>query len=109
MPVQKGKRRRSRIRNRPSHYESGETDNLPTVDEKPKRAAKPVMRRGWNPPLWVNLMLGVGMAVFGIFFFVLPQKGMGSGQRLLLLVGYFLVAGFYLFRAYRQYRQRQET
>jgi len=74
---------------------------------KPQR--QKVMRKGWTPPLWVNVAFGASMLVLGVTFTVLPQRGMSTQNKLLLLVAYCVVAGFYLVRAYRQFRKRREA
>lgn len=108
MPVQKGKQRkrpRNRIRRDPA-TEGGET----SAETAPKtRAAKPVGRVRRQPPLWLNIMLGVIMAVAGPYFTIFASNGMGTAPRLILLLGYFLIAGYYFGKAYRQYRRRTAT
>jgi hypothetical protein len=46
------------------------------------------------------------MLVAGVYFFAFVQQGMDIRTRLLLLVAYVAVAGFYFFRAYKGYRTR---
>jgi len=66
------------------------------------------MRRGWTPPPWVNAAFGVGMLIFGVAFFFFTPGAAASTQKLVLLGLYVLIAAFYLVRAYRQYRDRQQ-
>ena len=77
----------------------------------PSSGAKPVkpqiMRRGWQGPPWFNAVLGLFMLGAGVAFFLAPSKGISARDKALLLVGYVVLAGFYLFRAYRAYRQRK--
>lgn len=49
------------------------------------------------------------MLVFGAVFFARPDSHMSTVSRLALLIGYLVVAGFYLVTAYRQYRERRGT
>lgn len=65
-----------------------------------------VARRGWQGPPWLNAILGVFMLLAGGYFFLFVQKGMDVKTRLILLVAYIAVAGFYFFRAYKGYRVR---
>jgi hypothetical protein len=108
MPVQKGKQRkrpRNRIRRDPA-TEGGET----SATTAPKtRAARPVGRVRRQPPLWLNVMLGIIMAVAGPYFTIFASNGLSLAPRLLLLLGYFLIAGYYFGKAYRQYRRRAAT
>jgi hypothetical protein len=46
------------------------------------------------------------MLIAGVYFFAFVQQGMDIRTRLLLLVAYIAVAGFYFFRAYKGYRAR---
>jgi len=66
------------------------------------------MRRGWQAPLWVNLAVGTGLVVAGLVFFLLPGKGTGTGQRLIFLLLYFVLAGLYYGKAIRQWRTKQQ-
>jgi len=111
MPVQKGKRRK-RPRNRTSLERTFEPSTAPpkSPGADDKRSARPVRRTGRTQPLWVNVVIGVGMLVLGAFFtFILPQKGMSTGVKLALFIGYCIIAAFYLSKAYRQYRARGGT
>lgn len=105
MPVQKGKRRR-RPRRRGAPLEDYEPQAA-TSTSPPKGTARPIMRRGWQAPLWANLAIGFFLAVSGAFFFLFPGKGAGSGQRLLFLLLYFALAGLYLGKAIRQWMQKR--
>jgi hypothetical protein len=60
-------------------------------------------------PLWANVVFGVSLLLIGFVFFVLPQKGSSTSTRLVFLVAYLFLAGFYLMKAYRQYRARSGT
>lgn len=46
------------------------------------------------------------MLIAGLYFFFFVQQGMDIQSRLLLLVAYVAVAGFYFFRAFKGYRGR---
>jgi hypothetical protein len=59
-------------------------------------------------PPWMNGALGAFMLAAGVYFFII-QKGMDTRTRLVLLVGYIAVAGFYFYRAYRGYRERASS
>jgi hypothetical protein len=54
-------------------------------------------------------MLGIIMAVAGPYFTIFASNGLSLAPRLLLLLGYFLIAGYYFGKAYRQYRRRAAT
>ena len=108
MPVQKGKRRK-RPRRRGSGGLAPAADEV--VEPSPavgKRAARPIMRRGWEPPLWVNATVGVVLFVLGIFFMMAPNPGFSGGVNVFILLGYFALAGLYLGKALRQYRRRRQ-
>jgi uncharacterized membrane protein SirB2 len=79
---------------------------VPEQSRAPARTRRP--RQRWQPPLWFNVALGVGMIAVGVVFFT-NNQGMALQQRLLLLLGYLVVAGFYLRKALQQYRARRET
>src|SRR5579864_846994 len=101
MPVQKGKKRK---RPRRRGYAS-DLESEPTVIAQEKRTARtPGRRRGWQPPMSFNIIFGVLMVGLGVFFFAIPQKGMGTQSRLLLLILYLGLGSLSLWRAYRQYR-----
>jgi hypothetical protein len=103
MPLQKGKKRKRVRRRGPSVADDG-AQPAPVQE---KRAAGPVARRrGWQPPLAFNLIFGVVMVSIGVIFFVIPQKGMGTQSKLLLLILYLGLGGLSLGRAYRQYRAK---
>lgn len=106
MPIQRGKRNK-----KPRRRGMSEFGEQPPV-RSTSSTASPVKtdqgrRRRWQPPLWVNALLGVGMLIFGIVVFEMPQKGAGQTQRLIFLVLYFLIAALYLGKAYQQYRVKQ--
>jgi hypothetical protein len=100
MPEQKGKKRR-----KPRSRGSGTAVHEVNSEAVAARPARPV-RRGWQGPPWLNAVLGVFMLIAGVYFFAFVQKGMDIRTRLLLLVAYVAVAGFYFFRAYKSYRAR---
>jgi hypothetical protein len=106
MPVQKGKRRK-----RPRHRGIGgeHVDAPQTVVQSSAPVRTRRQRQRWQPPLWFNVALGFAMIVFGIFFFATQSHGMAMQERLLLLLGYFVVAGFYLAKAFQQYRARRQS
>jgi hypothetical protein len=101
MPVAKGKRNKgSRMRGR-----MGPQEEIPAKEPIRKTERARVPRRGWQPPMWVNLMFGTIIITAGVVFFLGFQvNGLGTGARLLFLVGYFALGGLYLGRAFRQYR-----
>jgi uncharacterized membrane-anchored protein len=101
MPVAKGKKKTKRERRR---FGSA-TPIAPNEDAGPAqgKAAKPVRRRGWEGPLWLNITVGVIMVLAGIIFTVT------SGTGIVFLVLYWAVGGFYLYRAYRQYQKKHAT
>ncbi len=108
MPVQKGKRRK-RPRNRITLERPFEPSTAPSKSSgaDQKGSARPVRRAGRTQPLWVNVVIGIGMLVLGAFFtFIMPQKGMSLAVKLALFIGYCIIAAFYLSKAYRQYRAR---
>lgn len=112
MPIQRGKRnkkpRRRGLLNAEGALYSAPA-SLPSASPvSPAKNSKTKTRRARRQvPLWVNALLGIGMVIFGIVVFAMPQKGSGTGQRLIFLVLYFLIAGLYLGKAYQQYRARQ--
>ncbi|MCA1597337.1 MAG: hypothetical protein LC772_13075 [Chloroflexi bacterium] len=108
MPIQKGKKRK-RIRRRGPSTTGASQAEASSRGRQPVPPPTVAKRRGWQPPLWVNLAFGLGMLVVGVVFTIVPQKGMSTQNRLLLLVAYCVIAGFYLARAFRQYRARQQS
>jgi hypothetical protein len=105
MPVQKGKKRK-RPRRRGSPLDAESEQPVMAQERRPTRAA--TRRRGWQPPLAFNVIFGVVMIAIGVFFFFIPQKGMGAEGRLLLLILYLGLGGLSLWRAYRQYQEKQQ-
>jgi hypothetical protein len=105
MPVQKGKQRR-KPRNRVRRDPSNESVEFSGVAAPKARASKPVGRARRQPPLWLNVTLGLIMVVAGTYFTIFSPGGLGTVARLILLLGYFLIAGYYFGKAYRQYRRR---
>jgi hypothetical protein len=109
MPIQKGKKRR-RPRRRGSYNDNGAVEpSAPAVPAQPKPSARPIMRKGFQPPMWVNILIGAVLCVVGIIFYLLPQKGMGSGTHLIILLGYFALGGLYFGKAFRQYRAKRQS
>jgi uncharacterized membrane protein HdeD (DUF308 family) len=100
MPEQKGKKRR-----KPRSRGSGSGAHQVTAETTTVQQSRPA-RRGWQGPPWLNAVLGVFMLIAGVYFFAFVQQGMDIRTRLLLLVAYIAVAGFYFFRAYKGYRAR---
>ncbi len=109
MPIQKGKRNKKPRRRGLSEVTETASSAVGSSSASPVRrqTAPQGRRRGWQPPLLVNVILGFGMVIFGIVTFVIPQHGAGMTQRLIFLVLYFLIAGLYLGKAFQQYRARQ--
>lgn len=105
MPVQKGKQRR-KPRNRTRRELTRETVESPNVTAPTTRARNPVRRTRRQPPMWLNVTLGVIMVVAGTYFTIFSPGGLGTAARLILLLGYFLIAGYYFGKAYRQYKRR---
>lgn len=103
MPIQKGKkRRRPRSRGLGTGGDSVRS-SAPAVPAS-KRAA-PVMRRGWQPPMWVNIAIGVVLCAIGVVSSIV--QGL-SGVHLLILLAYFGLAGLYFGKALRQYRSKRQ-
>lgn len=108
MPIQKGKQRR-KPRNR-TRRDLDEESVVPS-SQSPARAsaAKPVRRTRRQPPMWLNIMLGLIMVVAGPYFTIFAPGGLALPARGILLLGYFLIAGYYFLKAYRQYRAKAST
>jgi hypothetical protein len=108
MPVPKGKQRRkprNRVRRAPTN-ESAEASSVAA----PKTSAGKTMRRARRqPPLWLNILLGLIMVVAGPYFTFFTSGGLAIPARVILLLGYFLIGGYYFVKAYRQYRERAAT
>lgn len=94
MPVTKGKKKTKRERRRFGSISVREPGESPAP--APARAARPVRRRGWQGPLWLNATLGGVMILAGIIAVLLRQP-------VFILVAYWALGGIYLYRAYRQY------
>jgi hypothetical protein len=108
MPVPKGKQRR-KPRNRVRRDLTGAAVE-PAVASVPKaRGSKPIGRARRQPPLWLNVTLGFVMVIAGTYFTIFSPGGLGTAARLILLLGYFLIAGYYFGKAYRQYKRRAAT
>jgi hypothetical protein len=105
MPLQKGKRRKRPRRRGPAVLAE---DDQPQIVQERRTTRPATRRRGWQPPLAFNLIFGLVMIGLGLFFFVIPQKGMGTQGKLLLLILYFGLGALSLGRAYRQYRSKQQ-
>lgn len=108
MPVPKGKQRR-KPRNRVRRDLSTTTLEPATVTAPKSRSNKPARRGRRQPPLWMNVTLGFVMVVAGTYFTIFSPGGLGLGARAILLLGYFLIAGYYFGKAYRQYKRRAAT
>lgn len=106
MPLQKGKKRKRVRRRGPTTIE--ESEQPVSVREKPSNRTS-TRRRGWQPPLAFNVVFGLAMIGLGVFFTAVPQKGMGTQGKLLLLILYLGLGALSLGRAYRQYRGRQQS
>ena len=107
MPLQKGKKRRKPRR----HNRAYDRDFDQPEQGSRSVPAMPTARkkRGrWEAPLWLNLVVGISLLVLGILFLAFPQKGLGGTSRLIILLGYFALAGLYLSKAVRQYRERRQ-
>jgi|SRR5579875_142260 len=98
MPIQKGKRRR-----KPRTRGSSEASAVPVASPATSQA-RPAAKSRFEPPLWFNMALGVGMVIFGLVYFVLPlfNGGKISTSSIVVLVLYLVVAGLYLSKAWRQ-------
>ena len=108
MPIQRGKKRKRTRRHagrEDGHEASVAATTPPAAPAKPRPS---IWRRGKQAPPIVNLIFGVMMLILGVVFFV---SGLGShgGSNFVLLLLYMLVAGFYLSRAFRQYRGKRQT
>lgn len=108
MPIQKGKQRR-KPRNRIRRETTEELAAPSVVAPSKARSAKPLRPARRQPPLWLNVTLGLVMVVAGTYFTIFSPGGLGTAARLILLLGYFLIAGYYFGKAYRQYRRRIAT
>ncbi len=106
MPIQRGKKRK-RTRRHSGRDDGCEEPVTAAPVESPKPRPK-VWRRGHQPAPIVNLIFGLMMLILGLVFFV-SGLGASGGTKFLLLLLYMLVAGFYLSRAFRQYRARRHT
>ena len=106
MPVQKGKRNKHRPRARHRMTNEMTATTVRAGSAASSQTNRPVRRTRslWQGPPWFNAALGVFMLVAGTAFFVLPQRGVSTRDRALLLAAYVGLAGFYLFRAFRGYR-----
>ncbi len=104
MPVTKGKKKSKRVRRRLGMLGGGEEFDDTAASPVPRKQvpAKPIMRRGFQAPLWLNATIGVAMLLFGVSYFVVNGTGKG-GESLLLLVAYLAIGGFYIARAVRQF------
>lgn len=88
-----------------SRIEDPEVASHPAVPVK-QAAPAPAMWRGRNLPWWVNALLGAFIIIVGIFFFFNPARGMTGSWQWVFLVGYFVIGGLYVGKAYRQYTSR---
>jgi hypothetical protein len=102
MPIQKGKRR-NRHRRRAVGFD--ELDQTPAVPARPQSSTQSKPRRRWELPFWMNLVWGLLLVGFAVLYFVVPARGVPKGTQLLFLVAYFVLAGLFLGKAYRQYRE----
>src|SRR5579872_1594839 len=108
MPVPKGKQRR-KPRNRVRRDLTSEVAEPTPTPAAKSRGSRPVGRTRRQPPLWLNVTLGVIMVVAGTYFTIFSPGGLALVARLILLLGYFLIAGYYFGKAYRQYKRRATT
>jgi hypothetical protein len=53
--------------------------------------------------MWVNVLFGVTLVLGGPFFASIFKGGF------FILVAYWILGGFYLFRAYRQYQEKRTS
>ena len=105
MPVPKGKQRR-KPRNRVRRELTGVASEPAEAPATKTRGSKPVGRTRRQPPLWLNVTLGFVMVIAGTYFTIFSPGGLGTAARLILLLGYYLIAGYYFGKAYRQYKRR---
>ncbi len=105
MPVPKGKRRK-RPRTRIARSTVDQPVQTQESGASPAKTSRTARRARRQPPLWVNAGLGVLMIVAGVYFTLFSPGGLSTPARLILLVGYVAISGYYFFKAYRQYRQR---
>jgi|SRR5947209_18862130 len=99
MPVVRGKKKTKRERRRFGSVAPAVSDDQ--IATAPAAAAKPVRRRGWQGPPWLNVLVGVIMVAGGVVFARLNKGGA------VILIAYWVVGGFYLYQAYRQYRKKK--
>jgi uncharacterized membrane protein (DUF4010 family) len=83
-----------------------ETDEMVAQRDTRQSGSRPVRRRR-EFPFAANLALGIGLLILGVLFFVSNLSQGGTGTRIFFLVGYIALAGFYLSRALRQYREKR--
>ncbi len=108
MPVPKGKQRR-KPRNRVRRDLTSTAVEPATAPAAKTRSSRSAGRSRRQPPLWLNVTLGIIMVVAGTYFTLFSPGGLSLIARLILLLGYFLVAGYYFGKAYRQYKRRAAT
>lgn len=110
VPLQKGKKRR-KPRHRTAQWDEesvGETRAPTPVTTRSARPVKP-QRRGLNLPWWANGLVGLVIIAAGVFFFINPARGTSHNLQLIFLLGYFVIGGLYVGKAYRQYSSRPRT
>lgn len=108
MPETKGKRR-NRGRRRPS---GAPYSTAPATHHAPASVPAPaprrgLRRRGWQPPLWYNIFLGVISLAAGIWLFQGVIQHHTKGFQAYLPFLYFLLAAMTLVRAYTQIKARR--
>lgn len=108
MPVPKGKQRR-KPRNRVRRGPVEEVTSPAPAPAGRQRAGRGIARARRQPPLWLNVTLGIIMVVAGTYFTLFSPGGLSIPARVGLLVGYLAVGGYYFFKAYRQYRERASS
>jgi uncharacterized membrane protein HdeD (DUF308 family) len=103
VPVAKGKKRKRQRRR--SLGDQGESTIASVPAPAPAAKTARVTRQRRQPPYWVNAIIGVVILITGIFFFLYPEHGVGTTQKVVFLVLYFVLSGFYLGRAWQAYRR----
>lgn len=100
MPVTRGKKKTKRERRRFGSSVSMMQDSAPT--QAPPKGARPLWRRGWQGPPWLNLTFGLVMLGGGFVVLI-------TSHAVIFTVLYWLLGGFYLFRYYRQSQEKRSS
>jgi hypothetical protein len=105
MPEQKGKRRKTHNRTRRAEPGPAYTPPAAVTSRPTATGSRSIRGPRWNPPLWVNVIIGPLMILAGLWFGLL-QPGQHTTARLFLLVAYLAVGIWYLYKASVQIRAK---